>query len=196
MKTIRLFGDLTRYRKEWQLDVETPAEALRAINANRPGFIAACDAGDYVALLFSADYPELIRQVDMHNANSAWGPEELHIIPRAGGDVPVADVAAAFSTLFSVELTGIALYAVTAIINIGLALAFSALANLITGKPKVAVNNPSFIVNGVVNVTNEGTPYPIIAGEFLCGSIVLSSRIFVADVAINAATIAAPPQIG
>jgi predicted phage tail protein len=191
MKTIKLFGDLQTFQPEWQLDVKTPGEAMRAIEANRPGFLQSADSGDYVAFLFDGQNPELIRQVTLDNASAPWGSEILIIIPRAGGDLPATAIVSAFGALgVTLAADGIAAIAITAIVNIGLSMAFSAIANLITGN-KQAVNpvntesyesKPSFISNGPVNVINAGHPYPIVAGDFLCGSIVLSSRIHVQDI--------------
>jgi len=194
MKKVRLFGDLQGFKAEWELDVKTPGEALRAIDANRPGFLQAADAGDYLAILFDEHNPELIRQVTLDNTSAPWGDEILMIVPRAGGDIPAVAVLALFEAVGAVGFTAtsFAVVAATAIINIGLSMAFSALANLITS-PKQSVSaantesyesKPSFISNGPVNVVRAGHPYPIIAGEFLCGSIVLSSQIHVQDIPI------------
>lgn len=188
MKHIKLFGDLQTFKADWELDVKTPGEALRAIDANRPGFLKAADAGDYVAILFDENNPEMIRQVTLDNTSAPWGNEVLMIVPRAGGDIPAAAVA----LVMGMAASSFAVLAVTAIINIGLSMAVSALANLITG-PKQSVSaantesyesKPSFISNGPVNVVRVGHPYPIIAGEFLCGSIVLSSQIHVKDIPV------------
>lgn len=191
MKRVKLHGDLQQFRTDWELEVQTPGEALRAIEVNRPGFLKAADAGDYIAILVDENNPDLIRQVTLDNNAYPWANEILVVVPRAGGDIPVPMVIAAFA-MMSITLSGFAALAVTAIINIGLSLALSALANVITGG-KRGVNagdtekydsKPSFISNGPVNVIRAGHPYPIIAGEFLCGSIVLSSQIHVKDIPV------------
>lgn len=194
MKHIKLFGDLQTFKADWELDVKTPGEALRAIDANRPGFLKAADAGDYIAILLDQNNPELIRQVTLENTSAPWSDEILMIVPRAGGDIPAAAIVPLFTAvgITGMTATSFAVVAVTAIINIGLSMAVSALANLITG-PKQSVSaantesyesKPSFISNGPVNVVRAGHPYPIIAGEFLCGSIVLSSQIHVKDIPV------------
>ncbi len=188
MKKVKLYGDLQTLRADWELEVKTPGEALRAIEVNRPGFLKAADAGDYIAILVDENNPDMVRQVTMDNNSYPWADEVLIIVPRVGGDIPVAAVAA----VLAVSATSFTAIAVTAIINIGLSLALSALANIITGN-KRSVNagdterydsKPSFVSNGPVNVVRAGHPYPIIAGEFLCGSIVLSSQIHVKDIPV------------
>jgi predicted phage tail protein len=197
MKKVKLFGDLQQFKAEWELDVKTPGEALRAINANRPGFLRAADAGDYVAILFDENNPDMTRQVTMDNNSAPWCSEILIVVPRVGGEVAAATVAAwvgysAAAYAAASTATVVAFTIAAAIINIGISLAVSALANIITGKkdymnPGDTENydsKPSFVSNGAVNVTRAGHPYPVIAGEFLCGSIVLSSQVHVKDILV------------
>jgi predicted phage tail protein len=190
MKKIKLYGDLQAFRADWELEVLTPAEALRAIEANRPGFLQACDQGDYIAILVDLDNHDLTRQVNLDNNTAPWADEVLMILPRAGGDVVAAALIpylAAFGAYAATVATVLAV-----VINIGISMAISALANLITGKKQSATaastenyqSRPSFISNGAVNVVRAGNPYPIIAGNFLCGSIVLSSQIHVKDIPV------------
>lgn len=191
MKKVRLFGDLKKFREDWELEVQTPGEALRAIEANIPGFLTACDAGDYVAILIDQNNPDLSRQVTLDNSSQLWDDELLVVVPRAGGDVPLAFLAAAFISIGAAEIVAVVASAVIAtIINVGISLAISAIANVITSdKKKVSARDtekpdsrPSYISNGPVNVINQGHPYPIIAGEFLCGSVVASSQIHIKDI--------------
>lgn len=193
MKKIKLFGDLQAFKAEWELNVKTPNEALRAIEANRPGFLKAADAGEYVAVLMDANNPDMTRQVTLDNNFAPWADEILCIIPRAGGEIPAAAVVAAWGAVgVATTATSFLVAATLMVINIGISLAISALANMITGKkPAVGArdtesyeNKPSFISNGPVNVVRAGHPYPIIAGRFLCGSIVLSSQIHVQDIPV------------
>jgi predicted phage tail protein len=193
MKKIKLLGDLAAFKADWELNVSTPGEALRAIEANRPGFLAACDQGDYVAILVDADNPDLTRQIILDTAEMPWADEVLMIMPRMGGDIPVAAIVAAYAAVGVATVATSALVVITSVVlSIGLSLAMSAIANLITGSKKSASavatesyeSKPSFISNGAVNVVRAGHPYPIIAGNFLCGSIVLSSQIHVKDIPI------------
>jgi predicted phage tail protein len=193
MKKIKLFGDLQAFKADWELDVKTPNEALRAIEANRPGFLKAADAGEYVAILIDEKNPDLTRQVTLDNNFAPWADEVLCIIPRAGGDFPAAALVPMFTAMgMSAAAAGWAAAIAAVVINIGISLAVSALANMITGKKQSVSardtetyeSKPSFISNGPVNVVRAGHPYPIIAGRFLCGAIVVSSQIHVKDIPI------------
>lgn len=187
MKTIKLFGDLQAFKPEWSLNVTTVAEALRAIEANRPGFLQAADAGEYVLVLVDEQNHDLIRAVTRENALAAWAHEELWVIPKAGGDIPVVAVAA----VLGVAATSVTAIVVTTIINMVLSIALSMIASLISGtNDGMSVDNsepyeskPSYLFNGAVNTTRQGHRIPILyGGPMLVGSMVLSADIHVNDI--------------
>jgi predicted phage tail protein len=187
MKTIKLFGDLEIFKSVWVLDVVTPSEALRAISVQREGFLTACDEGKYIAVLVDPENPETsARQVVLTNALMPWGEEELWVLPTLSGEGGLV-VAAVFGAAFAATTAGIV---VATVINIALAIAISAIANLITGKKQKTTatnqeapnNKPSFISDGPVNLTQAGHTHPIIAGHSRhTGSLVLSSNYWVED---------------
>jgi len=198
MKTIKLFGNLADlYKPEWLLDVRSPSEALRAINANRPGFLAECDAGDYVCVLVDESNPEeTARQVTDKNGLDAWGNEVLYVVPKVGGDisgivgaiiayaVPAGVAAAAYAAIY---------VAVYIVVYVALAVAISAISSLIAGTPdsfgandtEAPENKPSYLMNGVVNTAKQGHRMSLLyGGPVLVGSAVLSSRINTKDVPV------------
>lgn len=192
MKKIKLFGDLQKFKSSWDLHVKTPGEALRAIEANRPGFLAACDDGDYIAILVDMDNQALSRQVTLENSSAPWANEVLVVVPRASGEwVAAAGIIAAFAYV-GVTVGPVLAAVIAVVVNVAIAVAIGAIANLITGKKgKMGAketesyeSKPSFVSNGPVNVVRAGHPYPIIAGRFLCGSIVLSSQIHIKDIPV------------
>lgn len=189
MKTVRLFGDLEKFKAEWRLEVKTPAEALRAIDVQRDGFLAECDAGNYAAILVDKDNPDLCRRVGPQNANDPWADEELWIMPVASGEIVAPFVVAAFASIgVSVGTTFATI--VAGLLNVGLSMAFSAVANMLTSKKRNTTapqqerpdNKPSFIADGVVNLTAAGHPHPILVGDVPdVGCIILSSDYWVED---------------
>lgn len=197
MKTVRLFGDLEKFKPVWTLDVATVAEALRAIDVQRDGFLAECDAGHYTAVLVDIDNQDMCRAVTHDTALDPWADEELWIIPRMGGEYGIdvaiwAGVATALTEAGVAAGAAVALAEVAvALANIALSMAFSAVANLLTGKKQNKTapqqerpeNKPSFIADGVVNLTSAGHPHPILVGEVPdCGCIILSSDYWVEDI--------------
>ena len=201
MKKIKLFGNLSDlYKPEWLLDVQNPSEALRAINANRPGFLAECDAGSYVCVLVDESDPEnTARQVTDKNGLDGWGDEVLYVMPKASGDISA--LAAGFAvwavggTAAGVIAAGAGFFAIYAaayiVIAVAISIAISYIASLISGTPdsfgandtETPENKPSYIFNGVVNTAKQGHRIPLLyGGPLLVGSMVLSSRINTKDV--------------
>jgi predicted phage tail protein len=198
MKEIRLLGDLQAFKSEWSLDVSSVAEALRAINANRPGFLHAADAGDYVLLLMDRENPDLCRQVTADNALYPWADEVLFVVPRVGGDEPFsataimgASIAVTGTIVMSAGVAAMMATALNLLVSIALSMAVSMVASLISGtndgmkasEAEPYENKPSYLFNGVVNTTRQGHRMPLLyGGPLLVGSMVLSSQIHVKDI--------------
>lgn len=204
MKQIRLLGDLQAFKPEWALDVSTVAEALRAINANRPGFLQAADAGDYVLLLADFQNHDNCRQVTADNALYPWADEVLYVVPRVAGDEPFSAtsiMAASISAtsgfvaggtiLMSAAVAGMMASTLNALIMMAISMAVSMVASLISGtnngvkasEAEPYENKPSYLFNGVVNTTRQGHRMPLLyGGPLLVGSMVLSSQIHVKDI--------------
>lgn len=191
MKTIRLFGDLQAFKKEWSLNIITPAEAVRAIEANRPGFIQAADEGEYVLVLIDPENPETARSVTFETATVPWGGEELWVIPRVNGELPVAVVAAALATVG--VTSAIVVNIVTMIINLAISIALSMISSLISGNSnKYNSNNaepyeskPSYLFNGAINTTKQGHPIPLLyGGPMKVGSMTLSADLYSKDIPV------------
>lgn len=193
MKTIKLFGDLQAFKAEWSLNVQTVAEAMRAINANRPGFLQAADAGDYVLIMLDEDNTDLIRPVTMENALDPWGNETLLVVPRISGETGI-EIGAAVAA--AVGATGIAATAIAVAVNVVVAMALSVAVSMVASllsntNDGMRVDNsepyeskPSYLFNGAVNTTRQGHRIPLLyGGPMLVGSMVLSADINVSDTA-------------
>lgn len=199
MKTVRLFGDLEKYKPVWTLDVQTPAEALRAISVQRDGFLAECDAGRYVAVLMDNDNPNLSRQVTKDNALDPWSSEELWVLPSASGEYGIdaaiwAGVATALTEAGAAAGVAVAAAEIAvALVHMAIAIGLSSVASMISGKKKNTPatqqerpeNKPSFIADGAVNLTAAGHPHPILFGEVPdVGCMILSSDYWVEDIPV------------
>jgi len=200
MKQIRLFGDLQAFRSEWSLSVETVAEALRAIEANRPGFLAAAEQGDYILILLDPAHPDTPRQITPQNALNPWADETLLIVPRIGGDefftatsIMALSISATGTILMSAGTAALIASALNAVIMMAISMSLSMVANLISGTndgikatdAEPYENKPSYLLNGVVNTTRQGHRIPVLyGGPLLIGSMVLSSQIHVKDIPV------------
>lgn len=200
MKTIKLLGDLARFRADWSLDVKTVAEALRAIEANRPGFLAAAEAGEYVLLLADPQDLDHARQVTTANALEAWADEILFVVPRVSGEEPFSatmimgwSIAMTGSIVMSPAVAAFMAAALNALVSVAISLTVSMVASLISGSNdgmKAAdtepyESKPSYLFNGVVNTSRQGHRVPLLyGGPMLVGSMTLSADIRSEDIAV------------
>jgi len=176
MNTIRVYGPLAEFlgRRVFEAVVDTAIEALRFLNANFPGLRQHlanqryCIAvGDH---LLTAD-----------ELNHPIGRQELRIIPAFSGEI--------FDFIGDVVSAGVSAVtaAAPALLAIGVSVGLSYLSNQLQSKtPQVGVsassstqNDPrsNFSFNGVQNTARAGVPVPIVYGEVIVGSVVVSAGI-------------------
>lgn len=193
MKTIKLFGDLQAFKSEWSLNVVTVSEAMRAIEANRPGFIAAAEKQEYALVLVDTANEQLTRAVTYETVSAPWGNEELWVIPKIEGEV-VAVGAAVVIAGFSIGVgSALAATLIALAINIALSIAISMVASLISGTSdgvdasatEAPENRPSYLFNGAVNTNRQGHRMPVIyGGPIKIGSMVLSADLYTKDIPV------------
>lgn len=175
MNTIRVYGPLAEFlgRRVFEAVVDTAIEALRFLNANFPGLRQHlanqryCIAvGDH---LLTAD--ELSHPI---------GRQELRIIPAFSGEL---DILGAL-----VEgVSNVATQAAPILLGIGLSVGLQYLSSQLQSKtPQVGVsassstqNDPrsNFSFSGVQNTARAGVPVPIVYGEVIVGSVVVSAGV-------------------
>lgn len=193
MKTIKLFGDLEKFKKEWLLDVTTPGEALRAIEANRPGFIEATKNGEYAVVLVDYNNTDLIRQVTLETCSLPWHTEELWVVPVVQGEIVAAGAAIVIAGVSIGVGSAVAAVVLAIVLNLALSIAISMLTTLISGstdamsasQQEIPESRPSYLVNGAVNTSRQGHRIPLLyGGPLLVGSMVLASDIHVKDIPV------------
>lgn len=194
MRTIVLYGSLgEKYGREHRFKIRTPAEAIRALCANFPGF--------YRELLDSekngVGYRVLNGKTELEKADQIKEPSSgtLRIIPvviGAGGPVGRILIGAALITAavllpaaapaiftagsFAAGAAGVAF-------NVGVALTLGGVAQLLSPAPpsqgpqESADNQPSYIFNGPVNTIAAGHPVPVGYGRMIVGGAVVSAGI-------------------
>jgi predicted phage tail protein len=191
LRKIRLYGQLAKFvgHRVLEADVATAAEAVRFLLAN---------------------WPELERHMAdqhyrVHTGGDDLALEELH--NPASGDIKIIPVITGAGAVGRI-LAGIALIAfaiVTAGAGIaGLGLGFSAstatsiglvgaslvlggVAQLLTPTPKTNKDEgdprKSFSFSGIQNTSRAGLPVPVVYGEMLVGSVVVSAGVDIVQVA-------------
>lgn len=194
MTTVYLYGALGRkFGHRWSLDVHSPAEAVRAIVANRPEFQR------YLLEHSRPGYQVFIGADPLPGPDALAYPvgrQAIKIVPVVAGAakspligiiIGVLIIAAAIVS-FQYEFipAGVAL----AIGSVGASLAIGGISQLIAGDPKMPEiqerpeNTPSNLFNGPVNTLAQGHPVPIGYGRLRIGSAVISAGITTVDIPI------------
>jgi predicted phage tail protein len=162
LRRVHLHGHLgERHGRLLELDVDSPAEAIRALCHTRPGFRDDLREGFY--RVQRGDDP-----LEMSELGIGMGRQrDIHIVPQ-----PV---------VAGIELAVIGWMLVGAVVVAAVALAF-----MPTIKPPDAKNrennDTNFLFDGPVNVTEQGHPVPLVFGRWRCGSVVVSSGVETTDI--------------
>lgn len=212
MPNIVLHGALRReFGGPYLLDVTTPAEAFRALEANFPGrFLAFIRNGVYRVV--RGDRRKGM-ELDASELGFGLGKSDLHIIPlpkgsssqkgkgagkailgvvimaaaivTSGGGASLAELGAAMAetSALGVSYGSIAMF--------GLTMALTGVSQMLSPQPKASTPadaNPSYLFNGPANAVEQGGPVPLIYGRMRVGSTVISSAIDNEIIAQAAAT--------
>lgn len=194
MREIRLYGQLgRRYGRVHRFRVASPAEAMRALCANFPGFEAELSMAHTRGIRFAVwDGDENIGEdrLTMH------GRSPIRVAPMLAG----SKRGGLFQTILGVTLiaVGVALNYIPGgssvapyFIKVGAVLALGGVAQLLTPLPKAGdpneddANRPNNVFDGPVNTTAQGQPVAIGYGRLEIGSAVISAGIDVDDVQIS-----------
>ena len=191
LRTVRLYGELAEFVGHKELDavINSTADAMRFLVSNFPG-LESHMADRYYQVLVD-DYE--IGEEDIHNP---IGQSDISIVPvitGAGGNtgrfllgaVLIGVGVLSGGTGFALNPTqgfgffGSGLAAQVA--NLGVGLVLLGVSDLLYQKPKDVVNEQdpriSFSFSGVQNTSRAGTSHPIVYGEIITGSVVISAGI-------------------
>lgn len=192
-----LHGELAQlFAPEFRLDVTTPAEAVRAIQANRPSFYQYLhEAGErgigFVIVLRDRNDPSKLYNLDQSELTHPIGDRVMDIVPMpvGAGDVfrvvlgVILVVVGAIASIFPGG-QAIGPY----LIGLGVSLVVGGVISLISPQPRIdagtlgadelaSANNrkSSYAFSGPVNTTGQGRPVPVGYGLVLTGSHVVSA---------------------
>ena len=188
LRTVRLYGELAEFVGHKELDavITSTADAIRFLISNFPGLEAHMADRHYQVLV--DDYE--IREEDIHNP---IGQSDISIVPvitgAGGGTRRFLLGAVLIGASFAVGggLLGGALAknlgAISFIKNVGFSLAIGGVSEMLFPQPQPQdfsnEQDPriSFSFSGVQNTSRAGTSHPIVYGEIVTGSVVISAGI-------------------
>ena len=201
LRKVKMYGELAEFvgHKELEAVVKNPAEAVRFLVTNFPK-LEAYMANKYYQVLVGKE------DVDKEDLHNPIGQDDIHIVPvitGAGVNSPFgrillgeALIGASFlfpgAGMFGTQAlgatgtaglagAGIATKIGTAISAIGAGLVLNGVSELLfpLPTPDAQEDDPriSFAFNGLTNTSRAGTAHPIVYGEIVTGSVVISAGI-------------------
>ena len=200
MRVVKVYGPLAKFlgQRSFKFAVKSPAEAVRLLLANFPSLQGHMANHDYKISvgrlqLPIGDHPEYIHYPTASN-------EPIRIMPIVSGAgegtgqilAGIGLIALAVLNPFGAAAIGTfgltKAIAVTSLLpaigSIGVSLALTGVAQLLSPTTQLSTGTDSdfdprksYSFSGIQNVARQGVPVPIIYGEVLVGSIVVSAGI-------------------
>lgn len=208
MRVIKVYGTLAKFlgQRSFKAAVKTPAEAIRFLVANFPGikehmaekfYKVSVDKSD----LQIADHPEQLHFPTLQS-------EVIKIVPVVGGAKRggLGQILAGIGLIaISFLLPGAGIFGTTSIFGVtaaqggavlaglgsaisavGASLVLGGVSQLITPAPKMMSDQTdpsrSYSFSGIQNVSRQGVAVPVVYGEMLVGSVVISAGVNADDV--------------
>ena len=195
LRKVKLYGELAKFvgHKEFEVQVDTVSKAVSFLVHNFPGIESHMSPKYYQVKVGSYE-------IDENEIGYPVGKEDIHFIPVISGAgrglgrvlLGAALIGLAFALPVKVPLAplkfgfggftgGTALAATLG--NLGAYLVLSGVSEMLFPLPEPQKFNSeedpqlSFSFSGVQNTSRAGTPVPIVYGEIITGSVVISAAI-------------------
>ena len=187
LRKIKLYGKLAKFvgHRILEADVATAAEAVRFLVANWPELERHMADQHYRVSVGTYD-------LDLEELHHPAGQQEIKIVPVMAGAGATARIIAGIALIAaSILIPGGAVIFGTTFgkisLSVGLfgaSLVLGGVAQLLTPTPRVPTgpdtqNDPrkSYSFSGIQNTSRQGVPVPIVYGETIVGSVVISAGI-------------------
>ncbi len=193
LRTIKLSGSLARqFGRENKLAVANTAEAVRALCAMRPGFekflMEAKDRGLTFAVFVDRE------NITKDELNNPIGASVIRIMPVLAGskragvlNVIAGAVLTAVGAVmvFGLGWTGVGAFVGKTLMASGISMMDGGIVQMQTPVPKDRQREEddrrSYTFNGPLNARAQGASVPLLYGELIVGSVVVSAGISVED---------------
>lgn len=191
LRTVKLYGPMRRrFGREYELNVSSPAEAIRALSVQVPGFKKYLSDAKANGLTFAVFIGK--RNIGEKSIDDPAGDDEIRIAPIIEG----SKRGGALQTIIGVVLIAISyIFPVTApfLLQPGIAMVVGGVVQMLSPQPKGVgskdspENQPSYSMNGAVNTQAQGNPVPLAyGGPLIVGSALISGGIYAEDLSTNA----------
>ena len=195
MIPVILLGELgKKFGRRFTLDIKNPAEAIRALCANFPGFAQFVSTSEDR----NVGYRVVVGREDIvvDDLHTPSGRQVIKIVPVVGGagkagKIIVGAVLIA-AAIFYPPLAAFTLYGTTTLaavaFSVGVSLVLNGVIQMLAPQPKTPdkgpENMPSYTFNGPVNTTAQGYPVPVGFGRMIIGSAIISAGQTVEEMAV------------
>jgi predicted phage tail protein len=189
LREIRIYGTLAEFlgQRVFHAVVNNAAEAIRFLCANFPALEEHMAQRHYRLSTGSHQ----IGLEELHNPSGQGVIRIAPVVSGAGGFARIAAGAALIAASFLIPGTaavaGIALSTVA--FGIGASLALGGIAQLLTPTPRTPTGpdsdsdpRKSYSFSGIQNTARQGVPIPVIYGEVLTGSVVISAGVDIVQI--------------
>ena len=188
LQEIRVYGRLAKFlgRRVFRADVANAAEAVRFLATNFPQLEKHMADQHYRVSVGGYDLSE----DELHDPA---GQQQIKIVPVLAGAGAVGRIIAGVALVaIGLFVPGIGALGVQILVGVGASLVLGGVAQLLTPVPKVpqgAASNTdqdprkSYSFSGIQQTSRQGTPVPLVYGETLVGSVVISAGIDAVQVA-------------
>jgi predicted phage tail protein len=188
LRKIKLYGALAKFigQRVLEADVATAAEAVRFLLANWPELEAHMNDQHYRVSIGTYD-------LDLEELHHPAGAAPISFVPVVSGAGAVGRIIAGVALIALAFASGAGFFGAAFAKNIGLfafakgigaSLALGGVAQLLTPMPTVpqgadTQDDPrkSYSFSGIQNTSRQGVPVPIVYGETVVGSVVISAGI-------------------
>ena len=198
LRKVKLYGELAKFvgHKEFEVQVDTVGKAVSFLIHNFPGIESYMSPKYYQVKVGNYD-------IDKNEIDYPIGREDIHFIPMISGagrgfgklllgavliGFAIANPAVGFGLgpggLGGGFATASGAFSITATLgNLGLGLALMGVSEMLIPLPEPqkfsSEEDPkvSFSCSGIQNTSRPGTPVPIVYGEIITGSVVISAAI-------------------
>jgi len=195
LRKIKLYGKLAKFigHRVLEADVATAAEAVRFLLANWPELEAHMSDQHYRVSIGTYD---LIAE-ELHHPAGAAPISFVPVVAGAGavGRILIGVALIAASFFFPAAAGATAALKIGAstfnafgasLFFLGASLVLGGIAQLLTPTPKISQDEgdprKSFSFSGIQNTSRAGVPVPVVYGETLVGSVVISAGIDIVQV--------------
>jgi predicted phage tail protein len=190
LKTIRLYGEMAElFAPEYKLDVNSPAEGLRALCVVVQGF------KEYLTAHAESFFSVWVGETPVDEHNICWPASDREVIKIAPaiagssglgklivGALMIAAVVysgGAAASIFGTTLFG-SITVGSIVTSLGVSLILGGIGQMLAPSPNTPAALPqSYSFSGALNNTRQGNPVPVCYGELIVGSQVISTGISV-----------------